>query len=420
MNFFSFGGKVPLIVVLLCLLHLPSNAQEGASFKYKDAKIVIENKQSEFKLEVKNNYFLDAGGFVPFGDFKKLYNGDYPISMNADFNFHKLRTCFQGKFDKRWGFKFEIDYAKSKLKYLCMELDYYFDDSNFLRMGNMKVPGTMSVNHSTAANMQMTTPIGLSLGSDRRMGLTYYHTAPRLYYALGLFTYNINALFQTRLYGAPELAIATRLGYSFIQRDNEKLFAALNGYFFRPQDGLITMDLVGGIESGLTGHRYVRNLIPETRNSYNVGAEMAYQNGRFLTYAEFLGTGVTTGRSKSNPFFMGWSATASYVLKGQPRAYKASMGDFSGSPYTAEGKGLEVGARVSGLSLNSGEFIGGRGVSYSAFASYWANSHLSFLAQISLMDNTSDALGGNIYHTTEPSFRGADFMSFQLRAAIAF
>lgn len=410
-----------IFLVLSVLFFIPSLiAQEDAKVRYKGANLSIESKKDNFKLEIKNHYYLDAGGFIPVADFNMLRRDDKEIEMNGDVNFYKLQTLFQGKFDQHWGYKFEFDYAKSKLQYLSMELDYYFNKSNFMRVGNMKVPGSMSINHSTSAILQFTKPMGLSLGSGRRMGLAYYHTAPRLYYALGLYTYNMNDLVQNHLHGEPEFAMATRLGYQFIYKDDEKLFAAINGYYYRPQDGLLPLDLKGGIESSLSGQRFVRTIVPESRNLFNIGAEMAYQKGHFLTYAELLGTSVTTDRSDKNPLFLGWSATATYVILGQPRAYKSSNGDFSGSPYTEDDKGLEVGARVSGLSLNSGEFVGGSGVSYSAFVSYWLNRHLTLLAQVSYLDHAADALGGNAYSISDSPFRGADFMAFQLRAAIAF
>lgn len=414
--------RVYLLFIELLLLSFVTEAlatDEGTKIKYNKAKLSIENNEG-LKLEIQSRYFLDAGGFIPLGDFKMLHRDDNQIQMNGDINFHKLRTTLQGKFDEHWGFKFEIDYGKARLKYQCMQLDYFLNKHNFFRVGNMRVPGPMSVNVSSGANMVLTAPLGLSLASDRRMGVGFYHTTPRLYYALGLYTYNINELLRVRLYGEPELAVATRLGYNIIDKKDQKLFTALNGYFYRPQDGIFTLDFAGGNETSFESHLFLRKLVPESKYSYNFGAEVAYQNNRFLGYVECLGTGVHTNRAKNDPLFFGWSATASYVLLGQPRAYKSSTGDFSGSPYTSDTKGLEVGARVSGLSLTSGEFIGGKGTSYSAFATYWLSEHINFMAQVSYLDHNSQALGDRIYSISDQSFRGADFMALQLRTIINF
>lgn len=406
-------------LILLCRFADPLAADEGTKIKYSKAKLSIENGEG-MKLEVQSRYFLDAGGFIPLGDFKMLHRDDNQVRMDGDMNFHKLRTTLQGKFDEHWGFKFEIDYGKARLKYQCMQLDYYLNKRNFFRVGNMRVPGSMSVNVSSGANMVLTTPLGLSLASDRRMGIGYYHTTPRLYYALGLYTYNMNELLRVRLYGVPEIAAASRLGYNFIHKTDEKLFGALNGYFYRPQDGFFTLDFAGGNETSFESHLFLRKLVPESHYSYNMGAEVAYQKNRFLGYVECLGTGVHTNRAKKDPLFFGWSATASYVILGQPRGYKTSSGDFSGSPYKSDSKGLEVGARVSGLSLKSGEIDGGNGIAYSAFASYWLSEHINFMAQVAYIDHNSQALGDRIYSFSGESFKGADFMALQFRTIINF
>lgn len=387
---------------------------------YKDAQFTIENKEAQLRLSLKSHYYLEGGAFMPVSDFGALYHEGKPVRMNGDLNFQKLRTSVYGRFDENWGFKFEFDYAKARIKYLDMELDYRFRETDFIRFGSMKVPGSMSVNHSTSANMQLGTPMGLSLGSDRRMGIAYFHTAPRLYYAVGFYTYDINTLFQARLYGIPEMAIAARVGYNIVNQKDEKLFLALNAYVCRPQDGIHPIDLEGSVESGLLGHVFVRNIIPDGRGMLNIGAEAAYQKGRFLAYAELLGTAVATDRAAHAPFFIGWSGTVSYVLSGQSRGYRPSTGDFTGSPLVSGRNAVEVGARISGLSLNSGEFVGGSGVSYSLFGSYFINRHLNFMAQVSYLDHSAEALGNGTYTPIISPFRGADFMSFQLRTSIIF
>ena len=425
----------------LCLLALTSVSLSGwaqgralwggkqRNVRYEGTKLRIESDDAEgFRLDIQSCYFLDASGLIPLAGTKMLESDkEGALTMPRDINFHKLRTTFSGQLSHHWGFQFELDYGQQRLRYLSMQLDYQMNQHNLLRIGNMKVPSSMSVNHSAHSLMQLDTPIGLSLASHRRMGLGYFHHSRSLYIGIGGYTYNMNTLLHEQLQTTPEWLVAARIAYSPLVTARQRLLLGINASYYRPKEQTPQLTIRPKMESSMADLRFLQLNIPLPGYQANYGGELAYQAGRLLLYGEVLASTIDASSLLHFATFLGWQGTLSYVLLGSPRGYNRAAGDFSGSPYRLSEKGLEIGLRASGLSLNlAGEERiqgGGALVSYSAFISYWISRHLALTLQGTYLDHDTQALGAGRYTVPKrklQSFDGADLISLRACLAITF
>lgn len=392
-------------------------AQSKTSVAYHNAALYVKGSNG-FKLKVANTYTLDGAGFVPTFDTKQATLEGTPFSISPSVRFSNLQTELSGSFSKHWGFQFHFNYAGNKISLLNMLLDYQLSDNLKLTFGQMKVPGPASKNYSTSSAMAMDTPMGLSMASSRRFGLALYSTSGRHYAALGAYTFNLNDFVGIGLPKRPEVGVAGRFAYNVVNKRLEKLQLGANAYWMRMANGNSVRTGAMGIETGAIAPKFVTYNYANTKSQLNYGVELAYQNKNFLFTAEGLGTNFFRAENLPTPQYAGWNVRASYTVLGNPRSYKASSGDFSGSPYDGD-QALELGVRASGLYLNDHEGTEAlAGMSYGAFANYWTTKHLCFSLHANYLDHHKDFHGS--YSVAGDNFKGIDFVVVQGRITIVF
>lgn len=412
--------RLYLFTILISCVATLSWGQSNTSINYDDAALTIKGKHGS-KLKINNQYYFEGAGFTPTANFDEVLDANSdPLKLNPYANFSNLHTVLSGSFGRNWDFQFHFDYANAKLTYLNMQLDYKFKPGFLLRFGNTKVPGPMSRNSGRRSQMTLATPMGMSLASDRRMGIGLYNFSGRHFAALGFYTKNINDMVKTGLNVTPELGTAGRFTYNIINDYNQKLLLGANAYWMRMPEGLSDYTAKGGMETGLTPIRLIAMTFPYTESQLNYGLEAAYQYNNFLFIAEGLGTSFFTQGEEKDPRFIGFNARASYTVIGKPRSYNAAMGDFSGSPYVQGKGGLELGLRVTGLHHNTELTQGMLGMGYGAFVNYWLNKHLIFSLFGTYVDLSKDALGAGAYTYVGDNFNGADYFVTQARVTISF
>lgn len=409
--------RIFLALVVVFAVICGAMAQSKVSVSYDNAALQIKGKKG-FNLKVSNTYVLDGVGFAPTFDTQLATQGDEPFSISPTLKFSKLHTNIQGSFTKNLGFQFHFNYAGNKVSLLDMLLDYKFGDNLKLRFGQMKVPGPASKNYSTGSAMSMDTPMGLSLASSRRFGLGLFSTSGRHYAALGLYTVNLNSFVGIGMPKQPEMGVAGRFAYNVVNKRLEKLQLGTNIYWMRESNGNMVHTGAFGIETGAMAPRFIIINYSNTQSQLNYGLELTYQNRKFLFVAEGLGSNFFRTGDLPNPQYVGWNVRTSYSVLGNPRGYKASSGDFSGSPY--DGKhALELGLRTSGIYQNNHDGVAAlAGMSYGAFANYWTTDHLCFSLQANYLDHHKDFYGN--YSITEEGFKGIDFVVIQGRLTIKF
>ncbi len=392
-------------------------AQSTSSVSYENAALNIKGSKG-FRLKINNTYTLDGVGFVPTFDTRQATMSDEPFRISPSVMFSNLQTELSGSFSQNWGFQFHVNYAGNKIRLLNMLLDYKFSDNLKLTFGQMKVPGPASKNYSTGSAMVMDTPMGLSMASSRRFGLALYSTSGRHYAAIGLYTSNLNDFIGIGLPKQPEVGVAGRFTYNLINKRLEKLQLGSNVYWMRMANGNVVRPGAIGIETGAMAPKFITYNYSNTQSQLNYGVELAYQKQNFLFVAEGLGTNFLRVNDSSNPQFAGWNVRVSYNVLGNPRGYKTSSGDFSGSPYNGK-QALELGIKASGLYLNDHEGIKGiAGMSYGVFTNYWTTNHLCFSLHANYLDHHKDFHGN--YAVTGENFRGIDFVVIQGRVTILF
>ena len=171
------------------------------------------------------------------------------------------------------------------------------------------------------------------------------------------------------------------------------------------------------------------------------GAELAFRWNKLLMYGEYLFTDLSRYKKNGeiheplkNAEFMGWYATASYMIIGEQRRYSPEDAEFGGVKVNRRGGNLEVSARVSHLNLNdfhdlSSPITGGSAYSYSANLNWYPVSNVLIGLNYLFMDNDkyADSKGQITVNTpsgnkalSEARPGGIDFHVLQLRLMVSF
>lgn len=412
--------RMKRIILTLLLLFVFLSYHEGLAqsnalrVEQKGGNIHFVNKKKGIDLAIKNQYYLDLGGFLSYserGDFEQL--GIEPSGPGID-KFHIFRTTFEGSLGEKWRYNFMLDYSNRTLTYHNMQVDYRFNREWFLRIGNQRIPVTMSRNYSTSALMHLDTPMGLSLSSPRRLGVGVFHSKARHSFAFGLYTKGINEAVKEGFYGRPDLVFATRGTYNVLHKRNEKLLFGLNAEGRWLGDESRNQTLKGGVQTSMSKKRFLNLPLENLKAQINTGLEVAYQNKRFLVTGEYLLTHFLHNDGNKALRVMGWNVQTAYQFFGKPRGYRREEADFSGSPFVPGKGALEGGIRYTALALNHGtEYRGGQGAGYAAFLTYWWNEHLAFSLQGTYLDFDQ-------YPLLPSAYADADLFFTQLRIYFNF
>lgn len=410
--------RTALALITLIALATSVSAQAQSPILYDEDGLTVKGKKG-LQLNISNTYTIDGTMLFPTFDTSFATLSEEPFAISPALRFTNLQTNMSGRFSKNWGFDFIINYADNKIRMLNMLLDYQLTKDLKLKMGQMKVPGPMSENYSTSSVMKITTPMGLSLASGRRLGLALFHTTGRHYLALGAYTFNLNDFVGIGLPKQPEIGVAGRFTYNILNKRQEKLLLGTNIYYMRMHNGNYDMTGRFGIESSASTARFHYYNHSSARAQLNYGLELAYQNHNFLMTLEGLGTNIFRNSTLHTPQYAGWEARVSYTVLGNPRGYSQSSGDFSKSPYDGK-RALEIGARSTGIYYNDRqgtEALAGHSVG--AFANYWTTNHLCFSVNVNYVDHHKD-FHSNYYINDTNAFKGLDFMLLQGRLTILF
>lgn len=410
--------RLYLVLISLYALILPTFAQGQAQISYNNASLKIKGNKGSH-INIANTYTLDAATFLPTFDTGIATIGDEPFHITPHLSFGNLQTEFSGTFRPKWGYQFHLNFANGKIQMLNMLFDYRLSNNLKLSLGQMKVPGPMSKNHSTKSAMAMDTPMGLTLASSRRFGVGLFHTSDRHYLAIGAYTINLNNYIGTGLPRQPEIGVATRFTYNVINKKSHKLLLGGNIYWMRMPNGEADKSGTIGVETKATFTRFITYNLAHTQSQLNYGLELAYQKDRFLLTAEGLGSNFFRGSETPTPQYVGWAMRASYMLLGASRKYQVSSADFAGSPYGEKGA-LEVGLRTSGIYFND-QVEDGRiaGSSYGLFLNYWTTDHLCFSIHTNYLNHHKKDHGSYTINYPE-HFKGINFIVFQGRITILF
>lgn len=110
----------------------------------------------------------------------------------------------------------------------------------------------------------------------------------------------------------------------------------------------------------------------------NIGAEAAFSRGPFLIQGQYARTRVDRN-ILDDLAYDAWYAQASFVVTGENYDYSRSTGSVAGVDLRKKGHAVELAARISGIDLDDGSLLAGRGRTYTLGANYYFHRNVRFM-----------------------------------------
>lgn len=141
-------------------------------------------------------------------------------------------------------------------------------------------------------------------------------------------------------------------------------------------------------ESGVTDVRLVdTGTLADVDDVTLLGLELAAINGPLTLQGEYVAASVDRSIDSTDLDFSGWYTSASWILTGETRSYKAGDGEMGTVvPFTNVGEGgmgaWEVAARYSTIDLNDGALVGGRQENLTLGLNWYLNPNMRLMFNV--------------------------------------
>lgn len=425
------------------------NRELKAGAYIKDGKLNFSTKDNKFHLWFDNRIYTDVSFYLPTesveGLTSKINNdleeddGVFRFSNGA--SIRRARFAVKAELYGKWFAEFDLDFAYNEVEIKDMYLGYNFSEHLSVQAGHFKEPMSMERVTSSRYIMANERPMAVeALAGGRRLGVAVTWWGKYWWVSGGVFGQQVDIIQKERNRGSDGYGFTGRVAVPIINNDDITLHVGGYASWRRPDAGG-EEDRIALFrtfpESRTDRRRFVQAEVGNVNHYATFGAELAFRWNKFLAYGEYLFT--TLDRYKYNgdvrePLadaeFMGWYATASYMIIGEQRRYSPADAEFGGVKVNRKGGNLEVGARVSHLNLNdfhdmSSPITGGSAYSYSANLNWYPVSNILIGLNYLFMDNDkyADSKGqitaGNM-PLSQARPEGIDFHVLQLRLMVSF
>ena len=357
----------------------------------------------------------------------------------------RARFAIKAELYDRWFAEFDLDFAYNEVEIKDMYLGYNFTDHLSIQAGHFKEPMSMERVTSSRYIMANERPMVVdALAGGRRLGVAVTWWGKYWWVSGGVFGQQVDLIHKERNRGSDGYGFTGRVAIPIINNDDITLHIGGYASWRRPDAGG-EEDRIALFrtfpESRTDRRRFVQAEVGNVNHYTTYGAELAFRWNKLLMYGEYLFTDLSRYKKNGeiheplkNAEFMGWYATASYMIIGEQRRYSPEDAEFGGVKVNRRGGNLEVSARVSHLNLNdfhdlSSPITGGSAYSYSANLNWYPVSNVLIGLNYLFMDNDkyADSKGQITVNTpsgnkalSEARPGGIDFHVLQLRLMVSF
>lgn len=455
-----------LIAVAFCAGIIPVSANDGtpeskkekeiwngkelnARVFLKDGKFNIATKDGKFRLWFDNRIYTDASIYIPTQSVegltskinKDLEEDDGIFRFNNGVSIRRARLALKAELYGKWFAEFDVDFAYNEVELKDMYLGYKFNDHLSVQAGHFKEPMSMERVTSSRYIMANERPMPVeALAGGRRLGIAATWWGKYWWISGGVFGQQVDIIQKERNRGSDGYGFTGRIAVPIINNDDMTLH--IGGYAsYRTPDAGGQEDRIALFrtfpESRTDRRRFVQAEVGNVNHYTTYGAEIAFRWNKFLAYGESLFTDLSRYKKVGdvheplkNAEFMGWYATASWMIIGEQRRYVQEDAEFGGVNARKKGGSLELTARVSHLSLNdfhdvTSPITGGMAYAYSACLNWYPVTNILVGLNYVFMDNDKYADSkGQITAGSMPLSQarpgGIDFHILQLRVMVSF
>lgn len=331
--------------------------------------------QDEPKLEVKpsGRVLLDAG---------VMHSNDDAVDskLNDGVAIPDVRVGVSAKYGK-WRAKADIGFARQKLSFKDVNLQYDFNKQNFIRGGYFVHQFGLQSATSSSYKVSMEEPTSNQVFNNARLlGVMFLHTDDHFHATASLFAENDAMKNSTDKLGNEGWGMLTRLLYRpFIERGHLMHFGISAG-FETPRynsDATLNHDsyvLKAPFPTRIADVAAQQATIDHAKNLWKISPEFTAAFGNFGIEAQYYYMNIN--RDKGYHDFQAWGAygTARYLIKGQGYTYTKNDAGID----TPDPGSMELVAAYSYSTLNDDKagIQGGKVSDWSLTYNYYLNKYM--------------------------------------------
>lgn len=406
-----------LWVALLCCCSLAFAQQEShspVSLFYDNAQLRITSEPRGLDLKMTNYVYLDASATLPALGANQIKETTSAGEQRTLFPQQgvTLSACFislKGQLTPRWSTSLEVEIHPKDVDFRTSYIGYAFSPLCSVKVGHLKVPGTMERNISTSQTYSISRAMSTALLSGRRVGAALLGQWKGFTTEVGVYGDELTkAMRQEGLSAEYLLGAKVAKGMELTQGNVSMLGVSFQ--YLRPHTAPTLWAVEATRELPHDEVPYLTVGYPNVAGVSTIAAEGAWQLGRLLLHAEWIGSSVSLAEEQPKPahWLQGYTAKISYMIQGNPRTYKGETNDYR-LDKNPKGKRWEASLRLSCLNLQNGTPLRTKAMSCTAETIYTPSHHMALCGAISYFRGNPLANAGGTL--TTPNGKGPQLLS---------
>ncbi|MEA3505850.1 MAG: porin, partial [Bacteroidota bacterium] len=274
--------KISLLLLALVFVGANTFAQESVSSKTKDGKISWNSEDGQYQWSFGGRIYMDG-----------VYYMDDATDLSSGTSIHDTRLYAKAKWGN-WNTKINFDFSHNGVDAKDLYLDYNFDNSSYIRVGNFAEPfaiqGFISSKYNSFIGSSFT---GSAFGIGRSVGISYTNYSDKYFLSGGIFGGKIG----NNNSGDQGYSVSGKAVYTPIVKEGLTLHIGAsasyrlpdaNGFENNDDDFNRVVNYTAGPE-----HKFLNANIHGADAEIRVNAELIATYGAFMLQSEYFMTDVS-------------------------------------------------------------------------------------------------------------------------------
>lgn len=343
-------------------------------------------------------YEVEIGGRLHLDYVDHSYDSRIGTAPVSGTQIRRGRIEIDGKFDQRWGYAAEFDYAKNGVAIKDFKVGYEADNGTTFYVGNQKQPYSLSLEMSSNDEPFVERSVDnflVATFTDRAIGARVEKSGEHWFVGAGLFGDTL----KTGGPGDEGWGSSARFVYSPLIEDNKVVHLGLRSSY-REIDASTPTVSIKDKTSDFSELSIVNTGALNNAESVKLfGPEFAAAFGPLYVFAEHSTAKIERTAAQSLDF-SGWHAAIAWTLTGESRAsrYRMDAGEFKNlrpkKNFDLINGGIgawEVAARIASIDLNDGDITGGEEDAVSLALNWYPNRNMRIMADWTRIVDTDES-----------------------------
>ena len=337
-----------------------------------------------------------------------------------------------------WSGRVDVNFAGQKVLLSDTYIRYAYSEQGDITLGHLFDPISIGLNTASRhTSLIMPSAITFLTPVERHLGITLTQWGGRYWFSGGVYAGGIGGATATANHYSEGYGVAARAAFLPIYTERDVLHLGVSASTRAPErtlDPTGSMLLAAHGGSAVDERSFVQTKVPNVQRYEIFGVEAAYRNTKLYAQGEFLLTniGYTPESHARRPedierglfvspeaygSFFGGYLTASYMLRGEQRAYSRGSATFRNTANEIlPGGNLELIARLGYLDADQG----GRLTESIAGINWYPNPYVVLGASYTYGNMNARANAGGYLRSRVIGEEGLRLHTLQLRAQLVF